>query len=110
MARVDGWGYLMGDAGSGYWIGREALDAVMRAFDGRGPDTALRDVAERRWPDLEAGVHQPPVRGGSRDVVASFAEHVARLATEGDAVSQHITVRSGGELGAQRRDRAPPGA
>ena len=98
VARVDGWGYLMGDAGSGYWIGREALDAVMREFDGRGPTTALRAVAEERWPDLtQAYIHlqSDPERVS---VVASFAAHVSRLASEGDAVSQNITVRAGGEL------------
>ncbi len=98
VARVDGWGHLMGDAGSGYWIGREALDAVMREFDGRGPATALRAVAEERWPDLaQAYIHlqSDPERVS---VVASFAEHVARLASRGDAVSQRITVRAGGEL------------
>jgi len=98
VARVDGWGYLMGDAGSGYWIGREALDAVMREYDGRGPTTALRAVAEERWPDLsQAYIHlqSDPERVS---VIASFAAHVARLATEGDAVSQNITVRAGGEL------------
>lgn len=98
VARVDGWGYLMGDAGSGYWIGREALDAVMREYDGRGPVTALRAVAEERWPDLsQAYIHlqSDPERVS---VIASFAAHVARLATEGDAVSQNITVRAGGEL------------
>src|SRR5436305_1149612 len=40
-ARAGGWGHLIGDEGSGYWIGREALAAVMRASDGRGPDTQL---------------------------------------------------------------------
>ncbi|MGU3644151.1 N-acetylglucosamine kinase [Microbacterium sp. C23T] len=98
VARVDGWGYLMGDAGSGYWIGREALDAVMREYDGRGPATALRAVAEERWPDLsQAYIHlqSDPERVS---VIASFAAHVARLATEGDPVSQNITVRAGGEL------------
>ncbi len=45
-------GYIMGDAGSGYWIGREALDAVMRAYDGRGPATVLTDAVRERWPDL----------------------------------------------------------
>ena len=98
VARVDGWGYLMGDAGSGYWIGREALDAVMREYDGRGPATALRPVAEERWPDLsQAYIHlqSDPERVS---VIASFAAHVSRLATEGDAVSQAITVRAGGEL------------
>ncbi|WP_109212281.1 MULTISPECIES: BadF/BadG/BcrA/BcrD ATPase family protein [Microbacterium] len=98
VARVDGWGYLMGDAGSGYWIGREALDAVMREFDGRGPATALRAVAEERWPDLTQAYIALQADHDRVRVVASFAEHVARLASEGDAVSQHITVRAGGEL------------
>src|SRR5205814_4597970 len=40
-ARAGGWGHIIGDEGSGYWIGREALAAVMRAADGRGPDTRL---------------------------------------------------------------------
>lgn len=98
VARVDGWGYLMGDAGSGYWIGREALDAVMREFDGRGPATALRAVAEERWPDLTQAYIHLQSDHDRVSVVASFAAHVARLATDGDAVSQHITVRAGGEL------------
>ncbi|GAA5200010.1 N-acetylglucosamine kinase [Microbacterium jejuense] len=98
VARIDGWGYLMGDAGSGYWIGREALDAVMREFDGRGPATALRQVAEERWPDLTQAYIDLQADHDRVRVVASFAEHVARLAAEGDAVSQHITVLAGGEL------------
>src|SRR6185312_6070030 len=52
VVRIDGWGYIMGDAGSGYWLGREALVAVMRAFDGRGPATALTDVVAADFPDL----------------------------------------------------------
>lgn len=38
---VDGWGPDLGDFGSGSWIGREAVRAVLRARDGLGPDTAL---------------------------------------------------------------------
>jgi N-acetylglucosamine kinase-like BadF-type ATPase len=98
VARVDGWGYLMGDAGSGYWIGREALDAVMREFDGRGPATALRAVAEERWPDLAQAYIDLQGDPERVRVVASFAAHVARFAAAGDAVAQHITVRAGGEL------------
>ena len=98
VARVDGWGYLMGDAGGGYWIGREALDAVMREFDGRGPATALRAVAEERWPDLTQAYIDLQADHERVRVVASFAEQVARLAAAGDAVSQNITVRAGGEL------------
>src|SRR5262249_21283681 len=40
-ARAGGWGHMVGDEGSGYWIGREAVAAVMRAGDGRGPATRL---------------------------------------------------------------------
>src|SRR5262249_28972129 len=40
-ARAGGWGHIIGDEGSGYWIGREALAAVMREVDGRGPATRL---------------------------------------------------------------------
>ena len=40
-ARSGGWGYVLGDEGSGYWIGRSALRAVLREADHRGPRTAL---------------------------------------------------------------------
>ena len=32
-----GWGHLLSDEGSGYWLGLEALRAAVRGFDGRGP-------------------------------------------------------------------------
>ena len=40
-ARSGGWGYVLGDEGSGYWIGRAALRAVLREADRRGPATVL---------------------------------------------------------------------
>src|SRR3954469_8377178 len=42
-ARAGGWGHVIGDEGSGYWIGRQALAAVVREVDGRGPRTELTD-------------------------------------------------------------------
>lgn len=42
-ARSGGWGWLLGDEGSGYAIGRAALQAVARAADGRGPATQLTE-------------------------------------------------------------------
>lgn len=38
---VDGWGPELGDLGSGSWLGREGLRAVLRASAGLGPQTAL---------------------------------------------------------------------
>ena len=40
-ARCGGWGYLLGDEGSGYAIALAGLHAAMRAADGRGPQTDL---------------------------------------------------------------------
>ncbi len=40
--RVGGWGYLIDDGGSGYAIGRDILMAAIRAEDGRGRDTCLK--------------------------------------------------------------------
>lgn len=98
VARVDGWGHIMGDAGSGYWIGREALDAVMRAFDGRGPHTALRDVVAARWPDLPGAYIDLQSDPDRVAVVAAFAAEVARLAADGDPVARGISARAGAEL------------
>lgn len=39
--RADAYGWLIGDEGSAVWIGREAVRAAMRAYDGRGPATVL---------------------------------------------------------------------
>jgi N-acetylglucosamine kinase-like BadF-type ATPase len=52
-ARVDGWGNQLGDAGSGFWIGRAGLEMVMRAYDGRGPATALTGIVQADFPNLE---------------------------------------------------------
>nr|WP_106779575.1 BadF/BadG/BcrA/BcrD ATPase family protein [Lysinibacillus timonensis] len=41
--RVGGWGYLLGDEGSGFYIGKRALNAVLKAFDKRAPQTLLTD-------------------------------------------------------------------
>jgi N-acetylglucosamine kinase-like BadF-type ATPase len=41
IARAGGWGYLLGDEGSGYAIALSGLRAAMRAADGRGPPTDL---------------------------------------------------------------------
>ncbi|MEV7968430.1 BadF/BadG/BcrA/BcrD ATPase family protein [Sphaerisporangium sp. NPDC088356] len=41
VRRCDGYGWLLGDEGSGVWIGREAVRSALAALDGRGPQTAL---------------------------------------------------------------------
>ncbi|WP_194920747.1 N-acetylglucosamine kinase [Catenulispora rubra] len=42
--RSDGHGWLLGDRGSGFWLGRQMVLAAMAALDGDGPETALTDL------------------------------------------------------------------
>ena len=48
-AYVGGLGSLLSDEGSGYWIGKEALRAIVMANDGRGPKTALTNIILKKF-------------------------------------------------------------
>jgi glucosamine kinase len=97
VARVDGWGYLIGDAGSGYSIGRAALDAVMRAHDGRGEATALTERVLADFPDLEQVYVELQSDPGRVRRIAAYARPVAELAAT-DSVAAAICARAGREL------------
>lgn len=63
-ARAGGMDYLLADEGSGYWIGRKVLRAVVRAHDGRGMATALTPLVLRHFKitqvnQLKQKVYQP---------------------------------------------------
>jgi len=98
VARVDGWGYLLGDAGSGYWIGRAAFDAVLRANDGRGPATALTDVVRAEFPVLEDAYIELQADPGRVQRIAALARPVAEAAAAGDAVAITISEAAADEL------------
>ncbi|MEV7888506.1 N-acetylglucosamine kinase [Streptomyces sp. NPDC002817] len=57
---VDGDGWLLGDDGSGFWIGRSAVRAALRMADGRGPGTGLAVLVGRAF-----GVPDGVLPGGS---------------------------------------------
>jgi len=97
VARVDGWGNIIGDAGSGFWIGRAGLDAVMRAHDGRGPTTALTGVATADFPDIEAAYLDLQNDPGAVARIASYSKIVAGLAAS-DAVCAGIIDQAAAEL------------
>ncbi|WP_298891490.1 N-acetylmuramic acid 6-phosphate etherase [uncultured Serinicoccus sp.] len=86
----DGWGFLLGDDGSGYAVGRAGLRAALEHRDGRGGAAALEQAATRRFGDLAglpSAVHsaEHPSR-----LVASFARDVAEAARAGDPVAVQI--------------------
>jgi glucosamine kinase len=79
--RVGGHGYLLGDEGGGYWIGREAVRAALRAADGTGPPTVLTALVRRAFDSLtgaETLVHQRPT---DRQLLSRLVPLVAAAAT-----------------------------
>jgi N-acetylglucosamine kinase-like BadF-type ATPase len=96
--RIGGYGWQMGDEGSGYAIGRAALGAVSRAVDGRSPPTALsaRLLQATRSTDFDALVRW--AAGASPAEVAALAPHVLQVAAEGDPLAQGIADYAAREL------------
>ncbi len=99
-ARSGGWGYRVGDEGSGQDIGRLGLAAAARAHDGRGPATSLVGRALARYgidtlDDLRSVLYRQPVN--NRDI-AEFCLDVVAAAHEGDSVALGITEYAGREL------------
>ncbi|WP_156761233.1 N-acetylglucosamine kinase [Microbacterium karelineae] len=96
--RVDGWGHLLGDLGSGAWIGVEALRAAAGHLDGRRQDgAALAEVAAERFGPLRAwpGAIMPlPDRAR---VLAALVPDVAATA-EDDACAAGILDRAAAHL------------
>ncbi|AJF63891.1 ATPase [Streptomyces vietnamensis] len=110
--RADGWGHLLGDCGSGAWIGRAGLEAAMRAHDGRrGGSAALLTRAEKLFGPAAGlpGVLYP--RTDRPAVLASFAPEVGRCAAT-DPVAAGILARAGAHIAeaAEAACPAEPGA
>jgi N-acetylglucosamine kinase-like BadF-type ATPase len=101
-ARAGGWGYVLGDEGSGYWVGLLALRAVVRATDGRGSPTALTaivlnhfGVAHPRQLVQEIYAHE---RAPSQ--IAALAQYVQAAFDDGDPVARDILQGAARELSA----------
>ncbi len=101
-ARAGGWGYLLGDEGGGFWIGRAALSAVVRQFDQRGPATLLTDLvlAHMHLSTPAEVIHAIYDRGLQRHAIAGLAGVVQRAMEAGDAVAGEILDRAATELAA----------
>ena len=101
-----GWGPVIGDEGSGYWIGLESIRAALRAQDRLGvggPSTCLLREIEQHWnlastSELVAFANQRGSGGHPAPDFAALAPVVARCATEGDSLAAGILERAGEEL------------
>ncbi|HTV02024.1 MAG TPA: BadF/BadG/BcrA/BcrD ATPase family protein, partial [Luteitalea sp.] len=104
-ARAGGWGYILADEGSGFWIGRQALRAVVREHDGRGPATSLTPLVLEffgvtRPEELVREVYRHYLKPSD---IARCASLVERARASGDGVAGHITSVAADELAASVR-------
>jgi N-acetylglucosamine kinase-like BadF-type ATPase len=99
-ARAGGWGYVLGDEGSGYWIGRHALRAVVRHADGRGSATSLTPLVLRHFGVLSAAalINEIYHEDMSPHLIAAVATCVQQAHSEGDSVAAQILARAADEL------------
>ncbi|MBX3029744.1 MAG: ATPase [Chloroflexi bacterium] len=95
---LGGHGVLLGDEGGATWIGREAIRAALRAWDGRGPATALGPAVMARFGPLDGLADR--IHRGERavDTIARFAPEVLTIADSGDAVADAIVDAAVEEL------------
>lgn len=98
--RSDGWGYLLGDHGSGAWIGRQGLQAALRAYDGRADGSA--ELLLRMRETLGSPLDVVPLvyeSASPAQRLASFAPAVADAARAGDPIAAGIWREAGRQLG-----------
>ncbi|MFG2025498.1 N-acetylglucosamine kinase [Streptomyces sp. NPDC048825] len=107
--RADGWGHLLGDNGSGAWIGRAGLDAALRAHDGRsGGSAPLLARGEAMFGPAGTWPGQLYPRTDRPAMLASFAPEVAACA-DGDPVAADILAEAARHIAGAARAVCPAG-
>ncbi|MBR5060048.1 MAG: hypothetical protein IKX06_04670 [Clostridia bacterium] len=99
---LGGYGSLISDEGSGYWISRAALGAAIKDHEGRGPFTALTAAAAAHFgglprSDLRSALFRIYSQNNTSPVgtIAGFVPAVVKAASEGDPVADKILSDAG---------------
>lgn len=94
---ADGWGPLWGDEGGAYWIGLQALRAVARADDGRGPATRLTQALLQHFAVSEPReiISRLPLERTHSREIAALARVCSSEAERGDEPARRILEEAG---------------
>lgn len=102
FARAGGWGPVMGDEGSGTYIGKRALEVVMEAFDGRGRRArrltakVLHHFRVNSPAELPGVIYNTNIQALRE--IAQLSRVVVQAAEEGSLAAQEILKEAADEL------------
>jgi N-acetylglucosamine kinase-like BadF-type ATPase len=104
-ARSGGYGFLLADEGSGYWLGHQILRAAVRSYDGRGPKTLLEPLVFEAFEvdtvaDLVPLVYE---KGLPKHHTAALAPLVEQARLRGDPLAAQLVEQAGQELAVAAR-------
>ncbi|MCL2664368.1 MAG: hypothetical protein FWE82_02020 [Defluviitaleaceae bacterium] len=101
--RIGGWGPVLGDQGSGGWIGREVLTAAVAAFEGWGEQTTLLPLLLDEWKLANPHGFIGFIHGGKTPYgkIAALAKIAGLAAADRDAVALHILSEAGSRMAEQ---------
>ncbi len=99
-ARSGGYGFLLADEGSGYWLGHQALRAAIRASDGRGEDTLLRPYVFEAMAveSVDGLIPRVYETGLAKHTIAALAPLVQKASDAGDALAARLLETAAQEL------------
>jgi len=100
MFGAGGWGPVIGDEGSGYWIGREAIRTGLRARD-RGMHTCMLECIQQHWGLSSLGELVAKANAQPTPDFAELVRVVNNCAETGDELARALFERAGAELAEQ---------
>ena len=99
--KIGGWGYLLGDEGAGYWIGKEAIrlslfeiEKKSRIKEGSLFDQILKEIQASDWNGIKTFVYSK-----DRAEIAALSKIVDRAAEAGDPEAISILKKAASHLG-----------
>ena len=98
--QIGGWGYLLGDEGAGYWIGRESIRHALSVIESnvsRTPDSlatlVLKEIDASDWNSVKSFVYSQ-----ERSKIAALSEIVNKAAEKNDADAILILTKAAAHL------------